>query len=111
MRFSNKTVIVTGAAGGIGFAIAKRFASEGANVVVADINPGKIETAIGELKQAGYNALTDAVCDVSNEQQVALTVKKAIDQYGSVDVIVNNAGLADLLTGRHHFAKVDSWLL
>jgi NAD(P)-dependent dehydrogenase (short-subunit alcohol dehydrogenase family) len=93
MRFNNKTVIVTGGAGGIGLAIATRFAAEGANIVLADISMKQLTQAAEELKGAGYEAVMKSVCDVSNEQQVEATVTGAISQFGSVDVIVNNAGL------------------
>jgi len=92
MRFSNKTVIVTGAAGGIGLAIVKRFASEGANVVVVDINGDQIQKVIADIKQSANNLLP-SVCDVSKESDVSKTVKAAIDRFGSLDVIINNAGV------------------
>ncbi len=90
MRFQQKTVIVTGAAGGIGLAIATRFASEGANIVMADINMDHLKTAAAPLKIAN---LWLSQCDVSNEQQVEATVKGTIDHFGSLDIVVNNAGL------------------
>jgi len=92
MRFRNKTVIVTGAAGGIGLAIVKRFAGEGANVVVADINDDQIQKAIASIDDSVKNLLP-AVCDVSNDTEVTKTVREAIDRFGSLDVVVNNAGV------------------
>ena len=93
MRFSNKTVIVTGGAGGIGLAIASRFASEGAHIVLADISMDQLKKAGEKLKSNGAQSLWLSECDVSNEQQVQATVKGAVDPFGSVDIIVNNAGL------------------
>lgn len=92
MRFTNKTIIVTGGAGGIGLAIAKRFASEGANIVLADINMEHLQKAADTLQ---LNAATIwlSQCDVSNEQQVEATVKGATEHFGSLDIVVNNAGL------------------
>ena len=90
MRFQNKTALVTGGAGGIGLAIAKRFASEGANIVLVDINPEHLQQAVQSL--GSPNVLTSQ-CDVSSDEQVAATVKSAIDRFGSLDIVVNNAGL------------------
>src|SRR4051812_33515884 len=92
MRFSNKTVIVTGGAGGIGLAIASRFASEGANIVLADIKMDHLKQAAETLK-LDPASIWLSQCDVSNEQQVEATVKGAIEHFGSVDIVVNNAGL------------------
>ena len=93
MRFKGKTAVITGASGGIGIAIARRFASEGANTVLADISMPKLKEALAVVQ--GDSAITPllSTCDVSNEQQVAATVKAAIDHFGSLDIIVNNAGL------------------
>jgi NAD(P)-dependent dehydrogenase (short-subunit alcohol dehydrogenase family) len=65
MRFSNKTVIVTGGAGGIGLAIASRFASEGANIVLADINMEQLTKGAETLKSNGAREVWISQCDVS----------------------------------------------
>jgi meso-butanediol dehydrogenase/(S,S)-butanediol dehydrogenase/diacetyl reductase len=93
MRFKNKTVIVTGGAGGIGLATAQRFASEGAKIVLADINLDLLHEAEATLNSSGAEGVWISQCDVSNEQQVEATVNGAIEHLGSVDIIVNNAGL------------------
>lgn len=93
MRFSNKTIIVTGGAGGIGLAIASRFASEGANIVLADISMKQLTKGVEILKSKGVQSVWQSQCDVSNEQQVEATVKGAVEHFGSIDIIVNNAGL------------------
>jgi NAD(P)-dependent dehydrogenase (short-subunit alcohol dehydrogenase family) len=92
MRFFNKTVIVTGGAGGIGLAIASRFASEGANVVLADLNIQHLQQSAASLKVNEANLLLSQ-CDVSDEKQVEATVKNAIDRFSSLDIVVNNAGI------------------
>ena len=92
MRFSDKTVIVTGGAGGIGLAIASRFASEGANLVLADIKMDHLQQAAKTLKLDPARTWLSQ-CDVSNEQQVEATVNGAIVRFGSLDIVVNNAGL------------------
>ncbi len=93
MRFKNKTVIVTGGGGGIGLATAKRFSAEGAKIVLADISTDMLKNAQNDLINAGTEGVWISQCDVSNEQQVEATVIGSINEFGSLDVIVNNAGL------------------
>jgi meso-butanediol dehydrogenase/(S,S)-butanediol dehydrogenase/diacetyl reductase len=93
MRFQGKTIIITGASGGIGLATAKKFAAEGANVVLADINLDGLNKAAEELKAIAPGKLQLSQCDVSQESQVEKTVAGAIEQFGTLDIIVNNAGL------------------
>ena len=92
MRFSKKTMIVTGGAGGIGLAIAKRFAAEGANVVLADISKEQLEVASKTLSDYDGQYLLSE-CDVSKEEQVKATVDDTIKHFGTLDIMVNNAGL------------------
>ncbi len=88
-RLKGKRTIVTGAASGIGKAIAKRFAQEGAKVLVLDVNPDAAEQTASEL---GDNAIAMSV-DVTNAAQIEAAVNKANEQWGGIDVIVNNAGV------------------
>src|SRR3954449_13060287 len=92
-RFRDKVAIVTGAASGIGLATAKRLGSEGARVVIADLKGDAAETSAESVRQAGAPDALGMACDVSSEAQVAATVKAAMDRFGQLDVVVNNAGL------------------
>src|SRR5262245_26715837 len=92
MRFNDKVAIVTGAASGIGLATAKRFAREGAQVVIAELKGDKAAAAADECKRAGSEAI-GVTCDVADERQVEATVKVALTRFGRIDTIVNNAGL------------------
>jgi meso-butanediol dehydrogenase/(S,S)-butanediol dehydrogenase/diacetyl reductase len=91
-RFENRTVVVTGGAGGIGLATAERFASEGARVVIADRDADRANAVIDQVKRAGAPDAWACACDVSDPAQVASCVA-AIARGGSLDVVVNNAGL------------------
>jgi meso-butanediol dehydrogenase/(S,S)-butanediol dehydrogenase/diacetyl reductase len=93
MRFQDKVVIITGGASGIGLAIAKRLASEGARLVLADINQANLDAAGPALLAAGAPDVLASLCNVSDESQVIATVAAALAKFGRLDVMVNNAGL------------------
>jgi NAD(P)-dependent dehydrogenase (short-subunit alcohol dehydrogenase family) len=92
-RFEGLCAIVTGAAGGIGLAIAMRLASEGAKLVIADLNSGAIDKAVEQVKAAGAPDAVGAVCDVSDEAAVQAAVQTTLARYGALNIVVNNAGL------------------
>lgn len=92
-RLDNKVAIVTGSAEGIGRATAILFAKEGAKVVVADINETKGKTVVKEIQQAGGDARF-FLLDVTNEKQWKALMKQAIEKYGKLNVVVNNAGIS-----------------
>ncbi len=91
-RFENKNVVVTGAGSGFGAEIARRFAREGANVVVSDINADAARQVATELAGSAV-AIT---ADVASETEVAALIQGALESFGSVDVLVNNAGYSHL---------------
>lgn len=92
MRLQSKVAIVTGAASGIGNAIAKKYAAEGAKVVIADMDSGHAELAAKSLREEGHEAMS-VVMDVTNEEQVNKGVEKVVAAYDKVDVLVSNAGI------------------
>jgi len=91
MRFKDKVVIVTGGAGGIGLATARRFGAEGAHVVSADFDEAKGRAAQSTLRDAGIDALS-LRCDVASEDDVVRVVETTLSTFGRLDVVVNNAG-------------------
>lgn len=94
-RLKNKVAIVTGAGSGIGRAIAQKFAQEGAKVVVADYNEETAKETVGIISQAGGQAIVSKT-DVSKAEQVQAMVKLAVDNFGGLDIMVNNAGVAPM---------------
>lgn len=90
-RFSGKTVIVTGGGGGIGGAACHRFASEGANVAVFDMNLASAEKVAASIAAAGGKAQAFA-CDITQRDQVDAAIAATQAAFGGIDVLVNNAG-------------------
>jgi NAD(P)-dependent dehydrogenase (short-subunit alcohol dehydrogenase family) len=90
MSERKKTAIVTGGASGIGFAFAEGLARAGFNVVVADLRGA--DAAVDRLREAGHSAL-GTTTDVTREADAAAMVRAAVDRFGALDVLVNNAGL------------------
>jgi citronellol/citronellal dehydrogenase len=99
---ANRTLFITGASRGIGKAIALRAARDGANIVVTGKTtephpklPGTIHTAAEEVREAGGDALAVAM-DVRDEAQVATAIAQAVDRFGGIDILVNNASAISL---------------
>jgi 3-hydroxybutyrate dehydrogenase len=91
-QLQDRVAIITGAASGIGKEIARRFAEEGAKVVIADLTIRAAEAVVAEFISAGHTALAVAM-DVSDEGAVEAGVAAAVAAYGKVDILVSNAGI------------------
>jgi 3-oxoacyl-[acyl-carrier protein] reductase len=92
MRLSGKVAIITGGGSGFGEGIAKRFAAEGASVVIGDLNLAAAEKVAGDINKAGQKALPVAA-DVSQNVQMKDLVHAAVEAFGGLDILVNNAGM------------------
>lgn len=93
-RLQGRAAVVTGGGGGLGLAIARRFAEEGADVLVGDIQPGLAERAAAEVAELG--AATRAVTlDVTDSASVEAMAAAALDAFGRIDILVNSAGLGE----------------
>jgi 3-oxoacyl-[acyl-carrier protein] reductase len=92
MRLIDKVAFITGGGRGIGRAVALGFAREGARVVIAARTLAEVEAVAAEIGEIGRSALALA-CDVSDEGQVKAAVARALERFGRVDVLVNNAGI------------------
>ena len=103
MRFENKVLFVTGGASGLGAATARRFADEGAKVAVADINEGAAREYAGSLPDG-----IAVTVDTADPASVQRAVRSAVEHYGRIDVIFNNAGIEGEQAGLHEMT-VDNW--
>jgi len=103
-RFNDKVVLVTGAGSGIGAATAKRFAAEGARVVLAGRTQDKLDRVAASLPAGKSMA---RVADVSRQSDVEALVTDTVRQFGRLDVLVNNAGVA--VEGRITESSADDW--
>ena len=93
MKFNNKSVIITGAANGIGRGLAKAYASRGAQVVLSDIVETRGEETAAALREQGFTALF-VLCDVRKEEDIRHLMNEAVKQFGGIDILINNAGVS-----------------
>lgn len=92
MRLDNKVAIITGAARGIGFSIAKTISSHGATSVIVDLDQEAVNTAVQQIDDAGYKAI-GFKADVTNSEEITSIFKELNKQFGQIDILVNNAGI------------------
>ncbi|MGD8430437.1 MAG: 3-hydroxybutyrate dehydrogenase, partial [Ectothiorhodospiraceae bacterium] len=106
MRMKDKVAVVTGAASGIGHAIAERYAREGARVAIADLNTDAAEQAAEAIRKADGEAMA-VTMDVTDEKAVDDGVQAVVDKWGGVDVLVSNAGIQHI--DRIEKLSFDNW--
>lgn len=88
----NKVILITGAASGIGYEISADFAEAGAKIVLTDINEEAVNQAAETLQAKGLDCI-GIKCDVTSEADIKSAIEKTVSHYGSLDVLINNAGL------------------
>lgn len=101
-NFEGKTILITGGAGDIGKATAQRFAANGAGVVLLDLNEAKMAD-VAEQLEAYKVPIGTFRCDVTSDEDVAKVLKRAVEQFGRIDYVFNNAGYQGV------FAKTDEY--
>jgi NAD(P)-dependent dehydrogenase (short-subunit alcohol dehydrogenase family) len=104
LRFDGKTAIVTGAASGIGLAIAEALAESGATVIVADLDAGKTDEAASSI---GHGAMA-VTADVSSPEEVEAMIGFAVERTGRLDLLVNNAGIGGPMEPTGNY-PIDGW--
>ena len=106
MRLKDKVAVITGAGKGIGAAIARRFAAEGAKLVICDLNEENIQGLAKEIEEKGGAALGFKV-DVTDRSAIEDMIKQAVAKFGTIDILVNNAGIVkDVML---HKMKEEDW--
>jgi NAD(P)-dependent dehydrogenase (short-subunit alcohol dehydrogenase family) len=95
-----QVAVITGAASGMGRAMARRFAAEGAKLVLADLQEEKLADVVAKLVAAGHQAVSECV-DISNADDVARMCDRALSEFSAWNVLCNNAGILDNLTPLH----------
>jgi len=101
LMLKNKVAFITGSASGIGLEMAKKFAQEGAKVIISDVNGERCIETVSLLQKEGFEALA-APCDVTNEQAFKTAIELAQQTYGRLDILINNAGF-------QHVAKIEDF--
>src|SRR5947209_4590441 len=93
MRLERKVAIVTGGASGIGYAIAHRFAAEGARVAILDLDQAGCDRSAREIVQSTGGDVLAIRADVTDESDVQAAIDATVNRYGAIDILVSNAGI------------------
>lgn len=107
-HLAGRVVVITGAAGGFGRLVAQRAADRGAHVVAVDLDQGTLDALVTSISDGGGSAFA-AVADVTELAAMKSVVAKAVDHFGAVDVMINNAGVMPLAFFSDHEAAADAW--
>jgi NADP-dependent 3-hydroxy acid dehydrogenase YdfG len=108
--FKAKGVVITGAASGIGEALARNLAAQGARLLLADVDIGRLDAVVAELRAGGADCLAQP-CDVADVAAVQALADTALQAWGGADVVINNAGVG-LVAPVHSLALADAhWLM
>ena len=107
-RLEGKTALITGAASGIGMETAKLFASEGAKVLVVDVNDSEGEQTAAAIRDSGGEALYQHA-DVSSSAETEAMIRKAEEEFGALHIIFNNAGIMDSRDDNAMVTEEDVW--
>ena len=92
MDFKNKTAVATGAASGMGLLFSQNFAALGGNVVMCDVNEKVLNEKVSEINSKGQGKAIGVICDVRDYEQVCNARDKAVEMFGSIDILTNFAG-------------------
>ena len=105
---SGRVAVVTGGASGIGRGMVEAFIDEGMRVVIGDIEKEALDKTVGELTEKGAE-IAGTICDVSNQKSVDALAKTALDAFGAVHVLCNNAGVAGTSAGPSWTRPIEDW--
>jgi len=91
-RLENKIAVITGSARGIGYSVAELFAKEGANIVLSDVNEALLKEAEAKIMSYGVEVISRKT-DVTSQSNVEELIKKSVDKFEKIDILINNAGI------------------
>ncbi|MEM7080238.1 MAG: SDR family NAD(P)-dependent oxidoreductase [Pseudomonadota bacterium] len=112
-RLENKVAVITGGASGIGLACAKRYAEEGAQIVISDIGAQRLEDAAAEIRHGTNGKVIWVEADVCHEEQISALMQSAIDEFGQIDTVLAAAGVssANYVSGQTAESQLAGFLL